>query len=66
MNEDQSYTDRAVKQSQEWAFGRPYHNQIDDECVPDFSCCIPDLFTKDKEMREARHYRLLRDTRRLS
>lgn len=30
-----------------WAQGRSYHEQIDDECVPDFSCCVPDLFTTD-------------------
>lgn len=31
-----------------WAMGEPYHNRIDDECCPDFSCCRPDMFTKDE------------------
>ena len=22
----------------------PYHNLVDDECCPDFSCCVPSLF----------------------
>jgi len=33
--------------------GQPYHNNIDDECCPDFSCCHPDLFEKDETKRWA-------------
>jgi hypothetical protein len=31
--------------------GNPYHNKIDDECCPDFSCCVPDMFEQDREKR---------------
>jgi hypothetical protein len=31
--------------------GCPYHNLIDDECCPDFSCCVPRLFESNAEKR---------------
>lgn len=52
---DVRYQGRVHAQTLAWAQGRPYHNDIDDECTPDFSCCIPDLFTKD-ETERWRHY----------
>ncbi len=45
------YADRAKSQFLSWAMGRPYHNEIDDECCPDFSCCYPDLLEKDEAAR---------------
>lgn len=49
LPEDQNkiaYHERARVQALKWAMGQPYHNNIDDECCPDFSCCHPDLFEK--------------------
>lgn len=54
-----SYKERARVQCLAWAQGRPYHNNIDDECCPDFSCCQPDLFTQDQAERwrfYSKHY----------
>lgn len=48
---DHSYKDRVKQQTLAWAMGKPYHNSIDDECCPDFSCCKPDLFEQDAEKR---------------
>ncbi len=41
------YQERVRAQTLKWAMGQPYHNRIDDECCPDFSCCQPDLFERD-------------------
>ena len=30
---------RSDYQLDEWVKGNPIHNDIDDECCPDFSCC---------------------------
>lgn len=49
------YQDRVKSQTLSWAMGNPYHNKIDDECCPDFSCCYPDLFEKEQDKRW-RHY----------
>lgn len=49
--ERQRYDERCKAQALKWAMGQPYHNRIDDECCPDFSCCRPDLFEKDEEKR---------------
>lgn len=43
--------ERANAQLLAWAQGRPYHNTVDDECCPDFSCCHPDLLEKDPAAR---------------
>lgn len=56
---DPRYKERARNQSLAWAQGRPYHEPINDECCPDFSCCFPDLFTKDETQRwhwHAKHH----------
>lgn len=47
------YAERSHVQLFAWAEGRPFHNTIDDECCPDFSCCYPDLFVKDETERWA-------------
>ena len=39
--------ERLRNQTLAWAQGRPYHEAIDDTCCLDFSCCRPELFTKD-------------------
>lgn len=30
-------------QLDEWVKGNPIHNDTDDECCPDFSCCKPEM-----------------------
>lgn len=32
-----------------WAMGNPYHEPVNDECCPDFSCCVPDLLTEETQ-----------------
>ena len=43
----EGYAERARVQAFDWAAGMPYHNRIDDECCPDFSCCQHHLFETD-------------------
>lgn len=38
------YKERAKSQCLSWAMGNVYHNNIDNECCPDFSCCVPELY----------------------
>lgn len=35
----------------EWVNGNPTHNKKRDECCPDFSCCFPQHFEKDRKFR---------------
>lgn len=53
---DPRYQERVKAQTLAWAQGQPRHNNIDDECCPDFSCCQPDLFEQDEAERWA-YYR---------
>lgn len=46
-----AYQERVRVQTFAWAEGRPYHNRVDDECCPDFSCCHPDLMEPDQAKR---------------
>jgi hypothetical protein len=46
------YHDRVVIQGLLWIEGESLHNDIDNECCPDFSCCELELFEKDKEERK--------------
>ena len=46
-----TYKDRCNHQLIEWVNGNPIHNDIDDECCPDFSCCKPE-FLQPLEIRE--------------
>lgn len=52
-----AYQDRVRSQTLKWAMGQPYHNTIDNECCPDFSCCQPDLFEQSEEKRWAQFHR---------
>jgi hypothetical protein len=45
------YKERVRSQTLKWAMGQPYHNRIDNECCPDFSCCMSDMFEKDEAKR---------------
>lgn len=57
------YHERTIQHSLMWLNGKPEHNHVDGECVADFSCCYPDLFTKDLDKRMKRHQRLLDDVK---
>lgn len=43
-----TYKERYNNQLEEWARGNPIHNNIDNECCPDFSCCELDLLQPDE------------------
>lgn len=45
------YQQRSIDQGRAWVAGESKHNQIDDECCPDFSCCVPTLFEQDRAKR---------------
>lgn len=47
------YQQRALAQAEEWVDGRSEHEPINDECTPDFSCCNPKLFERDRSKRLA-------------
>ena len=49
---DLHYHDRVLLQGLLWLDKEPYHNDIDEECCPDFSCCEPDLFEKNRSKRK--------------
>jgi hypothetical protein len=40
-----------LDQLNKWVEGEFTHNTERDECCPDFSCCCPDTFVQDKEVR---------------
>ena len=46
-----TYKERCNFQLDEWVKGNPIHNDIDNECCPDFSCCQPD-FLQPEEIRK--------------
>jgi len=62
------YKSAQEHQLKEWVEGRPWHNpwspvapqpfpdnRAEGECCPDFSCCYPDMFTKDNNERWRRY-----------
>ena len=56
MNQQHTpYKLRAAEQGRDWAKGISKHNDVDDECCPDFSCCVPSLFIRDKALRVANY-----------
>ncbi len=56
-----AYQKRCLEYCIRWVNGESKHNDIDDECVPDFSCCYPELFEQDRSKRIASLNRLRRD-----
>lgn len=44
----EGYKERLHQQTLDWSNGRPWHNNIDGECCPDFSCCHPELLAPKK------------------
>ena len=57
-SERHQYRERARIQALNWAQGSSRHNEVDNECCPDFSCCNPDLFEADQAARWATYHRL--------
>jgi hypothetical protein len=55
--ERKGYEERVRVQTLRWAMGQSKHNRFDDECVPDFSCCFPDLLETNQEKRWATYLR---------
>jgi hypothetical protein len=55
IRQDGKYDDRVKAQMLSWAMGKPYHEPINDECCPDFSCCMPGMFTEDAAERWAQY-----------
>lgn len=51
MNKLPTYKKRIAYHLKKWCEGEPIHNDIDDECCPDFSCCNKSLL-QPKEVRE--------------
>ena len=43
----ETYKERIEYQLKEWVSGNPIHNQVEDECCPDFSCCKPELLSPE-------------------
>jgi hypothetical protein len=54
--QERAYRERTKEQTLAWAQGRPYHNHIDNECCPDFSCCDAKLFERDEAKRWALYH----------
>jgi len=54
---DPKYRERSRIQCLAWAEGRSYHEPINDECTPDFSCCFPSLFEADASERWRYYHR---------
>lgn len=51
MSAPSPYQQRAIEQGRQWVAGESHHNRVDDECCPDFSCCVPRLFERDPAKR---------------
>lgn len=59
----EAYHKRMAVQLHQWLLGNPIHNPVDNECVPDFSCCrgrahmasgkLRELFCRDEASRPA-------------
>jgi len=45
MNLKKGYFKRADMQLNSWINGKSIHNDIDEECCPDFSCCVSNINT---------------------
>ena len=54
-----NYHDRVLIQGLLWLDEISVHNDVDEECCPDFSCCEPDLFEKDIKKRRRTHNNFL-------
>ena len=47
-----TYEDRMMLQLHAWVRGHRVHNDIDNECCPDFSCCRPGTKMLPRRLRE--------------
>ena len=51
MTQPSAYKLRCYEQGKAWVAGDSRHNEVDDECCLDFSCCEPSLFGFSRERR---------------
>lgn len=49
---DLSIPESSMKQLDAWLEGKPFHDNIIDQCAPDFSCCNPDLLSPYNERKK--------------
>ena len=42
-------SEASQRQLAAWVNGNPEHNNTDEECCPDFSCCKPELLAPEHE-----------------
>ena len=53
---NEGYKERCEKQLSEWAKGNSVHNDVDDECCPDFSCCDKNINTPIAQRKQFRKF----------
>lgn len=51
MSKMTPYHKRVDEQGKAWVAGDSQHNEVDDECTPDFSCCVPACFEPNRLVR---------------
>ncbi len=51
MKRKKGYLKRKYEQLIHWMNGLSLHNHIDDECCPDFTCCV-NILPDDKEAKK--------------
>ncbi len=44
-----TYNIRVKAQLKNWVNGKSIHNSVDNECCPDFNCCMPNNITTDED-----------------
>lgn len=54
-----TYEQRVLHQHKLWVKGHSIHNEVDDECCPDFSCCFPGLFEEDPLKRQQFYFKFV-------
>lgn len=53
------YKLRTINFTRQWVEGVSTHNNVDNECLPDFSCCKPEMFICDVVKRRKIYAELL-------
>jgi len=60
------YKKRLDKQTNDWLNGKSNHNNVDDECCPDFSCCNRGMMAPKSEREEFCHAREKHNSKKVS
>ena len=58
-----TYKKRSLDQLNRWVNGESVHNDVDNECCPDFSCCNPQANTPIEQRKIFRDLHLAGDLR---